>query len=122
MKFNMGKCEDLQLGRNNCMYQYRLEADLLKMSSAEKNLSVLVNHEPAVHPHGQEGQWYPGVPSRECGQHTGGRLSSPLTSMVRPHMEYCSSLHSSVQERQGTSRGSTVEGYKDYEGPGGSPF
>jgi len=31
-------------------------------------------------------------------------------------------LGSSVQERWGTSRGSTAQGYKDDEGPGASPL
>ena len=42
------------------MYQYRLGADRLERSSAEKALGVEqeVGHEPAVCPCGQEGQWY----------------------------------------------------------------
>jgi len=42
-KFNEGKCRVLHLGRNNPMhpmYQYRLGADLLESSSAERDLSA----------------------------------------------------------------------------------
>ena len=38
MRFYKGKCRVLHLGRNNHKYQYRLGHDLLKMSSAEKDL------------------------------------------------------------------------------------
>jgi len=37
------RCRVLPLGKNNFMYQYRLGADLLERSSAEKDLDVLVD-------------------------------------------------------------------------------
>ena len=62
MRFNKSKCRVLNLRRNNHLPQYRLSDDLQEGSSVNKNVDVLVDsrvgYEPAVCPHGQEGQWY----------------------------------------------------------------
>ena len=48
MGYNKSKCRVLHLGQNNRMYQYRLGDDLLRRSSAEKDVGVLVNNRLAM--------------------------------------------------------------------------
>ena len=48
MRLNKSKCTALHLWRNNCTHQYRLGADLLERSSAEKDLGVLVDNRMAM--------------------------------------------------------------------------
>jgi len=43
IKFNKGKCEVLQLGRNNLRHQYRLEVHWLESSFSGKDLEVPVD-------------------------------------------------------------------------------
>lgn len=39
-----GKCQVLSLGRNNIMHQYKIGADWLESSFAEKDMGVLVEN------------------------------------------------------------------------------
>ncbi|RMC09050.1 hypothetical protein DUI87_14054 [Hirundo rustica rustica] len=92
MKFNESKCQVLHFGHNNPMHCYRLGTVWLDSAQEERDLGVLVTapeHEPAVCPGGQEGQWHlawirNGVASRSR------EVILPLYSaLVRPHLECC---------------------------------
>jgi len=48
MTSNKSKCRILYLGRNNCMYQYRLGDDLQMRSSVEEALDVLMDNRLAM--------------------------------------------------------------------------
>jgi len=103
--------------------QYRLGADLLERSSAEKDLSVLVNTRLAM--------------SQQCALVVNktnilGCVKKSMASRLRggdpaPLLcpgeavsgVQCPAVGSSIQERQGTSRESTAEMLR---GPGASPL
>ncbi|TRZ10901.1 hypothetical protein HGM15179_016203 [Zosterops borbonicus] len=83
MKFNESKCQVLHFGHNNALQCYRLGTVGLDSAQEERDLGVLVTaaeHEPAVCPGGQEGQWHPGLYQEWCGQQEQGGHSSPVLS------------------------------------------
>ena len=50
--FNKDKCQILHFGHHNPIQPYRLEEERLESCPAEKDLGVLVEHEPALCPGG----------------------------------------------------------------------
>jgi len=116
MRFSKGKCRILHPGKNNCAHQYRLGAELLERSSAEKDLSVLVDSRVTMSQQCAQGPRRPMVSQstlkRMCpsGQ---GRFSSPLLCPGEATSgALCPVLGSPLQGRHRAAEESPADGHK----------
>jgi len=93
MKFHKGKCRVLHLGRNNSMHQYRLGADLLQSSSAERDLGMLVDDKLTMSQQctlvSKKANGILGYIKKSVASRSSELLLPLYSALVRPHLEYC---------------------------------
>jgi len=91
MKFHKDKCSILHVGRNNPMHQYRLVADLLESSSAERDLGGLVNKSTISQQRAlvaKKANGLLGYIKKSVASRSREVLLHLYSALVRPHLEY----------------------------------
>ncbi|GAB0183304.1 hypothetical protein GRJ2_000795700 [Grus japonensis] len=93
MKFIKGECRVLHLGRNNPRHQYRLEVNLLRSSSVEKDLEVLVDNKLSMSQQcalvAKKANGILGGIKKSVASRSREVILLLSSALVRPHLKFC---------------------------------
>ncbi|KGL78538.1 hypothetical protein N309_15578, partial [Tinamus guttatus] len=93
MQFSKAKCKVLHLGRNNPRHQDRLGTVLLKSSSAEKDLGVMVDDKLTMRQQwalvAKKANGILGCIKKNVSSSSREVILPLYSARVRPHLEYC---------------------------------
>ena len=103
MRFNKSKCRVLYLGRNNRVHLYRFGADLLEMSSVEKDLWVLVDNRLAMSQCALVAKKVMGCTKKSMASRVREAMFPLYSALVRPCLEHCISSGLSSSKKTGIS-------------------
>ena len=98
MAFNIKKCKVMRVGNNICTYEYKMRAHSLEEVQVEKDLGVLISSDLKVSPQCigacARASRVLGMINRTIVNKTTEVMVQLYKTLVRPHLEYCSSAWS----------------------------
>ena len=103
MKFNVGQCKVLHLGRRNPRYEYNMGDLTLETATEEKDLGVIIYEKLKFDKHTEaqanKANKVIGLPRRSFETLDEETLVWLFKAFVRPHLEYCNTVTYPVYEK-----------------------